>query len=142
MNAIEIGLKSELTFVVKREHLASSYGSGLVDGLATPVLVGFCEECARTGVDRLLPTGQKTVGTAVSLDHLAPTPLGMTVTVTATLIGIDGRRLTFEIAARDEIEPIVRGTHERFIIDSDRFAAKVEEKAKRAGEHRIHTRSS
>ena len=44
MNAIEIGLKSELTFVVKREHLASSYGSGLVDGLATPVLVGFCEE--------------------------------------------------------------------------------------------------
>jgi len=131
MNTIEIGLRNELSFKVKREHLASSYGSGLIDGLATPVLVGFCEECARTIVDRLLPTGQKTVGTAISLDHLAPTPLGIKVTVTATLIGIDGRRLTFEIEARDEIEPIARGTHERFIIDSDRFATRVEKKAKR-----------
>ena len=120
---IEVGATNEMTWTVEREHLASALGSGLVDVLATPVLVGFCEECARTMVDPHLPPSQKTVGTSIRLDHLAATPLGMRVTVTATLVGIDGKRLRFEIDARDEVEPVGRATHERFVIDSDRVRA-------------------
>jgi len=131
--AIEIGLENELRFTVGREHLASSYGSGLVDALATPVLIGFCEECARKAVDPLLPGGKKTVGSSIFLEHIAPTPLGMTVTIVARLIEIDGRRLRFNIEAQDEIEPIGEGTHERFVIDSDRFAERLKRKAEPAG---------
>lgn len=129
---IEVGTTNEMTWTVEREHLASAFGSGLVEVLATPVLVGFCEECARTMVDRLLPPGRKTVGTSIRLDHLAATPLGMRVTVTATLVEIDRRRLRFEIEARDEVEPVGRATHERFVIDSDRFEQRIREKTKQA----------
>jgi len=127
---IEIGLTNEQTFKVECGHLASAYGSGLVDALATPVLVGFCEECARTAVDRLLPPGKSTVGTSITLEHLAPTPAGMKVTVTARLIEIDGRRLRFSLEAHDELERVGRGTHERFIIDSGRFDERLARKAK------------
>ena len=128
---IEIGTTNEMTWTVGREHLASAFGSGLVDVLATPVLVGFCEECARTMVDPHLPSGQKTVGTSIRLDHLAATPPGMRVTVTAKLAEIDRRRLRFEIEAQDEVELVGRATHERFIIDSDRFEQRLREKTQK-----------
>jgi fluoroacetyl-CoA thioesterase len=127
---IEIGATNEMSWTVGREHLASAFGSGLVDVLATPVLVGFCEECARTMVDPRLPSGQKTVGTSIRLEHLAATPLGMRVTVSAKLVEVDRRRLRFEIDARDEVEPVGRGTHERFIIDADRFELRLRQKTK------------
>ena len=128
---IEIGATNEMTWTVEREHLASAFGSGLVEVLATPVLVGFCEECARTMVDPHLPPGRKTVGTSIRLDHVAATPLGMRVTVTAELVEIDRRRLRLEIEARDEIEPIGRATHERFIIDAHLFEERIREKSNR-----------
>lgn len=131
---IEIGATNETAWTVEREHLASAFGSGLVDALATPVLVGFCEECARTMVDGLLPPGQKTVGTSIQLDHLAATPLGMRVTVTAELAEIDRRRLRFEIEANDELELVGRATHERFIIDADRFEARLRQKTQKTQE--------
>ena len=125
----EVGSTNEMTWVVCREHLASAFGSGLVDALATPVLVGLCEEASRTMIDVHLPEGQKTVGTAVSLTHTAATPLGMKVSIRATLTAIEGRKLTFEVECEDEIEPIGRCSHTRFIIDSARFEAGVAEKA-------------
>ena len=137
---IEIGTTNERSWTVGREHLASAFGSGLVEVLATPVLVGFCEECARTMVDPRLPLGRKTVGTSIRLDHLAATPLGMRVTVTATLVEIDGRRLRFKIDARDEVEPVGRATHERFVIDSDRFEKRIREKAKDASSQEPRSR--
>jgi predicted thioesterase len=126
--AVNVGTKREQTWVVGVSHLASAFGSGLVDVLATPVLVGFCEECARTLVDPTLPAGQKTVGTSITLAHVAATPPGMRVTVTAELMEIDGRRLLFRIEAHDDAELVGRGTHERFVIDEARFAASVDAK--------------
>ena len=126
---IEVGGSREQTWIVERGHLASAFGSGLVDVLATPVLVGFCEECARRLVEPHLTTGQKTVGASISLDHLAATPPGMTVTVRATLVEVEGRRLTFEIEARDEVEPVAQARHVRYVIDATRFEARVAEKA-------------
>jgi fluoroacetyl-CoA thioesterase len=129
---LDVGATHEQSWTVGREHLASAFGSGLVDVLATPVLVGFCEECARTMVDPHLAAGQKTVGTQIRLQHLAATPPGLRVAVRATLVEIEGRRLRFAIDAEDDIEPIARATHERFIIDAARFEVRLAEKAKRA----------
>ncbi len=124
-----VGAVREQVWTVKACHLASAFGSGLVDVLATPVLVGFCEECARGLVDPELPEGQKTVGTAITLEHLAATPVGFDVTVTAELIEIDRRRLRFRVQARDPVEMIARGTHDRFIVDTARFEAHIRTKA-------------
>ncbi len=126
---IAVGHSREQTWIVKPSHLASAFGSGLVEVLATPVLVGFCEECARQLVEPTLPEGQKTVGVSIALDHLAATPPGMTVTVRAELIEIDGRRLTFRIEARDEVELVGRAQHVRCVIDALRFESRVAQKA-------------
>ena len=99
----EVGSTNEMTWIVAREHLASAFGSGLVDVLATPVLVGLCEEASRNMIDPHLPKGQKTVGTAISLTHTAATPLGMKVTIRATLTAVEGRKLTFDVECEDEI---------------------------------------
>ncbi len=122
---IEIGLHNEKEWIVQEEHLASTLASGMVAALSTPALVAFCEECARLSVDPLLPAGKKTVGTRIDLRHLAATPPGMRVTVHAELVAVEDRRLKFRIEAHDEAEKIGEGTHERFIIDADRFERRL-----------------
>ena len=129
----EIGTTNEMTWIVSKAHLASVFGSGLVEVLATPVLVGFCEEASRTMIELHLPEGQKTVGTAISLTHTAATPLGMKVIIRATLTASEGRKLTFEIECEDELESIGRCSHTRFIIDSARFEAGIADKAAKLG---------
>lgn len=129
---VNVGTTHEMTWIVSKEHLASAFGSGLVDVLATPVLVGFCEETSRSMIDPYLPDGQKTVGTFVSLTHAAATPPDMKVTLRATLTAVEGRKLTFDIECEDTVEAIGRCTHTRYIIDSARFDAGVAEKSARA----------
>ncbi len=128
---IEIGRTNERSWIVAREHLASGFGSGLVDVLATPALVAFCEETARTSIDSALAEGESSVGTRIELEHTAPTPIGFRVTVVSRLIDVDGRRLRFEIEARDEVEPIGRAIHERFVVDRARFDERIAEKNRR-----------
>jgi predicted thioesterase len=128
---IEPGLTNKMTRRVEESHLASEWGSGLAAVLATPVLVGFCEQCARLAVDPLLPEGQSTVGTRIDIRHLAATPLGLQVTLQAELVEVEGRRLRFRIEAWDEVERVGEAEHERFIIDAERFQKRVEAKSRR-----------
>ncbi|MBN1858953.1 thioesterase, partial [Candidatus Bipolaricaulota bacterium] len=74
--------------------------------------------------------GQQTVGTRVTVEHLAATPVGMKVTVQSKLVGIDGRRLVFEVEANDERDLVARCEHQRFIIDEAQFVARIAEKAR------------
>jgi predicted thioesterase len=131
MDEIQPGLTNELTHRVEEKDMASQWGSGLAEVLATPVLVGFCEECARLTVEKLLPLEKGTVGSAIDLRHLAPTPPGMKVTVQAKLMEVDGRRLRFSVEAWDEVERVAEGEHVRFIIDKDRFQRGVSDKVRR-----------
>ena len=126
---MNVGQEVTRTWVVEPRHLARAYGSGLVDALATPALVAFFEEAARSIPDGELEEGQVTVGTSVQIDHLAATPRGMQVEVTARLVEVDGRKLRFKLEAKDEREVIARGSHERFIIDKSRFEARLQVKA-------------
>jgi len=128
---IEPGLTNEMTWLIDEKHLASAFGSGLVDVLATPVLVGFCEQTARTAVEPLLEEGQKTVGTSITLRHTAATPPGMKVTVRAKLVEVERRRLCFEIKAWDEQEQIAEAQHERFIVDTERFERRLAKKSRK-----------
>jgi len=127
---IEVGATLEKTWIVEARHLASAFGSGLVDVLATPVLVGFCEEACRGIIDAHLPDGQINVGTSVSLQHTAATPPGFAVKVTARLVAIDGRKLSFDVACEDAAESIGHATHDRFIIDTARFMKGIADKAR------------
>lgn len=74
---------------------------------------------------------QMSVGTAVNLNHTAATPPGLTVKVRGELIEVDGRRLSFQIESDDGVDTISTGTHERFIVDADRFIANAMKKAER-----------
>ena len=123
------GLKAEVRRKVTQDITASHLGSGNVEVLATPAMIALMEQAAVRVVDPLLPEGQKTVGVAVEVKHLAPTPVGMEVRTTAELIEVDGRKLLFKVEAHDEKEKVGEGLHRRVIIDVERFAARVAEKA-------------
>jgi predicted thioesterase len=125
MSNIEPGLTNEMVWRVEDRHLASAWGSGLADVLATPALVAFCEGCARRAVDSLLPPGQQTVGTSINLRHLAATPPRMQVTVRSELVDVDGRRLRFKIEARDAFDLVGEAEHERYVIDVKRFEKRL-----------------
>jgi fluoroacetyl-CoA thioesterase len=133
MLMIRVGLKNQREWTVEERHLASNWGSGLAHVLATPVLVAFCEECARLAVEPLLQDGQQTVGTSINLRHLAATPPGMKVMARAELVNVEGRRLCFRIEIDDDVERIGEAEHERFIIDVDRFEKRVADKAQKSG---------
>lgn len=124
------GLRGTSTLVVAEETTAAHFGAGGVHVFGTPMMIGLMENAAFSAVQPLLPAGQSSVGTKVNITHLAATPIGMTVTATAELLEVDGRRLVFRVEARDEKELIGEGTHERFIITLDRFLSRIEEKAK------------
>lgn len=126
--ALEPGLKGELTLVVEERHTAAAYGSGLVPVLSTPHLVALLESAAKETVQPYLKEGQSTVGTLVNVRHLAATPVGMQVRACAELVEVDGRRLRFRVEAWDEREKVAEGEHERFVIDWERFMARVAQK--------------
>jgi fluoroacetyl-CoA thioesterase len=95
---------------------------------ATGFLVGLVEWTCIQALAAHLDPGELSVGSRVELSHDAPTPPGMTVTVDVTLREVDGRRVAFEVEARDERDAVCRGRHERFVVDAARFAKRLAEK--------------
>mgnify|MGYP001079603096 CR=1 FL=1 len=125
---IKLGIEGEVEWIVEERHLASFWGEGLANAFGTPMLVALCEEASRVAVEKFLKEGQKTVGSWISLRHLAPTPLGAKVKAKATLVGIEGKKLTFKVEAWDEWEKIGEADHERVIVSSDAFQGRIEKK--------------
>ena len=130
MDKISPGLSAEITLTVDESNTASKYGSGLVPVFATPAMVGMMEGAAVKALEGQLAEGQTTVGTHIDVRHLAATPVGMQVRARAELTAVDGRKLTFQIEAWDEVEKIGEATHERFIIDTGKFIARTQAKSK------------
>ncbi|MCB0254042.1 MAG: thioesterase [Anaerolineae bacterium] len=125
------GLAGSASVQVTSTNTAQALGSGLVPVFATPALVALLEQAAVNALTGSLLPGSTSVGTHIDVRHMAATPVGMMVTATATLVEADGRRLCFEVAARDDAEPIAEGIHERVVVDEQRFMDRVE--GKRAG---------
>ena len=125
---IEIGMNHRITRTVEAGYTAASLKSGLLEVLATPIMIAWMEECCMECVQPRLEEGQSTVGTLLNVTHEAPTPVGNTVTVNCFLRQVDGRRLVFAVEASDKGGIIGRGSHERFVVDSVRFQAKCDKK--------------
>ena len=122
---IPAGVRGKEEMVVTFEDTAAKYGSGLVEVFATPAMVALMEKTCLTSVLSYLPEGYGTVGVKVDIVHGKATPIGMTVTCESNLLEVDRRRLVFELVARDEQGEIGSGRHERFIIDTKKFMAKL-----------------
>lgn len=114
MNHLEAGLEGTAQLVVGQDEPTAALG---INALSTPTLVKLIEEAAINAVHPRLEPGFITVGGRVELEHSAPTPSGTAVTATATLTKVEGRKLTFAVSARDALEEIARGTHERFVVE-------------------------
>ncbi len=127
---ITIGMSGTL---VKKIELQDCTERGGFHIFATPDLVLLLELTAIEALAPYLPETQSTVGTRVDVAHTAATLLGQTVTCTATVTEVDRRRVVFEITANDGVDDIVAGTHERFIVDLDKFVARLAEKAAAVG---------
>lgn len=134
--ALKPGLTASTEIMVGTRDTAPHVGSGKVKVLATPVMVSLMEEAALNAVEGHLPPGYQTVGTHLDVTHIAATPVGMRVTATAELVSIAGRKLKFRVAAKDEVDPIGEGTHERIIVELSRFDARTAKKAERVASSR------
>ena len=120
--------------IVTEENTAKAVGSGGLEVFATPALIALAEKTAYESVVPYLEEGQGTVGTNIDIKHIAATPVGMRVVCETELIEFDAsnpRRLLFSVNVYDEVEKIAEGTHERFIINNDKFMGKAEGKSPR-----------
>ncbi len=131
MSSIKPGLVAEKEIEVTPEQTALHLRSGDVQVLATPMMVRLMEWASLSAVEPYLQPGQTTVGGFIAVHHLAPTPVGMKVRARAELESVDGRKLTFHVRVYDEVELVGEGTHERWVIDVNRFLDRVRKKANR-----------
>ena len=122
---LETGIKGTRTVTVNEENTAKAMGSGTLDVFATPALIALMEETCWRSVANELEEGCGTVGTLLEIKHTAPTPVGMKVTCESTLTEVDGRRLVFEVIARDAKGVVGEGKHERFVVQNEKFQVKA-----------------
>ncbi|MCG8572781.1 MAG: thioesterase family protein [Spirochaetes bacterium] len=126
------GLKLTLEKKVTPQESASQYGSGTVEVFATPAMIAFMEQTALKCVAPHLEAGTTTVGIGIDIKHLKATPINMKVKCQAIVTKIDGKKITFQIEAWDEMDKIGTGTHIRYVIDIEQFSQQLEEKKKLA----------
>ena len=125
---IKIGAAGKAETTVDEKSTARAMGSGELEVFATPCMIGLMENAACEALRPMLPQGQTSVGTALDVKHTASTPKGMKVWASATVTGVDRRAVTFEVKAWDEKGEIGSGTHQRFIVDAEKFIDKTHSK--------------
>lgn len=125
---LEVGMTGHQELVVTEELTAKAMGSGELNVFATPAMLALMEKTAYQSVACELEEGSGSVGTMVNLTHSAASPVGMKITCDSKLIAMDGRKLVFEIEAKDDAGVIGQATHERFIIYNEKFQAKTDAK--------------
>ncbi|MBD5118811.1 MAG: thioesterase family protein [Clostridiales bacterium] len=129
--SIEIGMKGRAETVVTPDNTAQAAGSGLVSVFATPWMIALMENAAVRAVQGALASDEGTVGTRLDVTHDAATPIGMKVWAEAEVTAVEGRKLTFAVSAYDEAGKIGGGSHERFVIKTDKFLAHAQAKLER-----------
>lgn len=130
MPNIRIGATREEKLLVTQDVAINFMGLDGARVLSTPNMILGLEHASRNVVQPMLDPGYDTVGTHVDVYHLAATPVGMTVTFRSEITSVEERRVNFKVEAFDEKEKIAEGTHQRFIVNAARFAARVQEKAR------------
>ena len=122
---ITIGMKGEAFTEVERADTAKEVGSGDMLVYATPCMVALMEGAACEAIADALKETETTVGTMLNIEHTSATPVGLEVRAEAVVINVEGKVITFEVAAYDEIGEIGRGLHKRVIVNSQKFLDKA-----------------
>ena len=129
---LELHLPSGLTgtaeLVVGEQHTAPRVGSGRIRVLATPVMINLIEAAALAAIEQSLPENHQSLGTRLDISHTAATPVGMRVRATAEVVRVEGRTVHLRVSAEDERELIGQGTHERVVVNVERFDERVQKK--------------
>ena len=131
MKEIPVGAKGQFSLLLQPKHLADQFKDAtLPPVLATPVMIMVMENAALNAIKAYLEPGESAVGTGIDIRHLAPSPLGATVSGDAEVTRVDGRNVSFAVRATDNTEEIGVGTHERVVVDLARLEKRLD--AKRA----------
>ena len=128
---LQLGIKGKQELLVTDKDTAKAVGSGGLNVFATPAMIALAEKTALQSILAYLSEGESTVGTKLDISHIAATPVGMKVSCETELIEIDRRRLVFSVNVYDEVEKIGEGTHERFIVNDEKFMTKAELKGQK-----------
>lgn len=128
MPELKTGLVGTTEWTVTDTMTAAQVGSGLVAAFSTPMLVALLESAAVNALEGTLEPDDTSVGTRIDVQHLAATPVGGHVRAQATLTTLEGRKLTFTVEAWDDAELIGTATHERFVVNKDRFGQRLKAK--------------
>lgn len=122
---IVVGMRGEASTLVEREDTAQIVGSGDLLVYATPCMVALMEGAACEAIADCLSDTQTTVGTALNIEHTSATPVGLEVRAEAEVTAVEGKAITFEVRAFDEAGQIGKGTHQRVIVNSQKFLDKA-----------------
>jgi predicted thioesterase len=128
LSKITPGLTGHAEIVVGEEHTAPRIGSGMVHVLATPVMINLMEAAALDAAEKLIPAGHQSLGIKLDVRHIAATPVGMRARATAKIVKVEGRQIDFQVEARDEKDLIGDGTHQRIVVNVERFDKRVQAK--------------
>src|SRR3954465_14228926 len=125
------GLVGTAELIVGDQHTAPRIGSGRIRVLATPVMINLIEAAALAAIEQSLPEHHQSLGTHLDVTHVAATPVGMRVRATAEVVRVEGRTVHFRVRADDERELIGEGTHERVVVNVERFDQRGQAKIKK-----------
>lgn len=130
MKDMTIGAVGTSTVTASEDRLAVSVGSGSLRVFATPMMAALMEAAACDAVSEFLEGDETTVGTQLCIDHVAATPEGMQVTAEAVITAVNGREISLDVRAFDEVGEIGSGTHKRFVVLAEKFQSKTDQKGR------------
>jgi len=125
---ITSGKTATVTVNVTEKNTAKAVGSGSLEVFATPMMVALMEKAACECLADSLEPGQTSVGTLINVAHTAASPIGVTISATATIDEVESRKISFTVTAHDGTNEIGSGKHERFVVDAERFMKKLEQR--------------
>lgn len=131
--SLSAGLSATRTFSVDRDRTIDFMGEDC-RVYATPSLIRDIEQTCRDLIVEHADMGEDSVGTKVSITHMAPTLMGMDVDVTVTVAEVDRNKIAFDVSASDPVDKICTGKHERFVVDTEQTAQRLRSKAAKAGQ--------
>ena len=124
-SGLSLGKAASASITVDESNTAKAMQSGSLPVFATPAMIALMEQAACECLADFLTDGQTSVGSSINVEHMAASPLGATITATATIDFVSGRRIDFTVTAADDTGEIGKGKHSRVIVDADRFIKKA-----------------
>jgi len=119
------GKSATVSTVVNEMNVAKAVGSGSLEVFSTPMMIALMEQAACECLEGSLEIGQTSVGIHISAEHLAASGLGKTISATAVVEEVEGRKIVFSVSAGDGVNEIGRGTHTRVVVNEEKFMSRV-----------------